>query len=38
MVVPGTSRVQILSDDGSDDCSDEGPVEQRAFRSIDVTP
>jgi hypothetical protein len=38
MVVPRTNTVQILSDDGSNHCNDEEPVEQRAFRSIDFTP
>lgn len=37
LAVAGTNTVQVLSDDGSDNCSDEGPVEQRAFRSIDFT-
>ena len=39
MTVPGTANVQILSDDGSDQCSDEmTPIAQRAFRSIDLVP
>ena len=37
MVIPESNKVQILSDDGSSSCNDEGPVEQRAFRSIDLT-
>jgi Protein of unknown function (DUF3616) len=36
--VPGTDTIQILSDDGSADCSDEiSPVEKRAFRSMEFT-
>lgn len=37
MVVPDSNAVQVLSDDGSSDCDDEAsPVQQRAFRSIDM--
>lgn len=36
-MVPGTNLVQVLSDDGSDQCSDETtPESDRRFRSVDV--
>jgi Protein of unknown function (DUF3616) len=35
MVIPGTNRVQLLSDDG-DICSDEDDEKKRRFRSIDI--
>ncbi len=39
MLVLSESKIQILSDDGAGDCSDEDtPKEQRHFRSIDVKP
>ena len=39
MGVPGSKALQILSDDGSDDCQeDKTPENKKAFRSIDVEP
>ncbi|MCF6112227.1 DUF3616 domain-containing protein [Mesorhizobium muleiense] len=36
-VIPGTNVVQVLSDDGSDQCSDEStPDGDRHFRSVDI--
>ncbi|WP_077380584.1 DUF3616 domain-containing protein [Mesorhizobium prunaredense] len=36
-VIPGTSVIQVLSDDGSDECSDEStPERDRHFRSVDI--